>query len=195
MAKIGRSEQMGALFLALDLVTDWTVAVDGGANTGDWTAAMAGAFNRVHAFEPAPDMAIHLRRRFETFSNVEIHEQALWDTAASVSVTADAKRQDQPRSRFVVPNGSVPAIPLDSLKLENCGLLKLDLEGAEPLAIKGAEQTIRTCRPVMIVECKKFRGRYDTPKDAGEMLKGFGMKAVAKHGPDVIFAWPRGMQA
>jgi FkbM family methyltransferase len=46
----------------------------------------------------------------------------------------------------------VKVIPLDSLNLTRCKLIKIDVEGMELKVIKGAEKTIRTCRPFLFVE-------------------------------------------
>jgi len=46
----------------------------------------------------------------------------------------------------------VRATPLDSLGLAACHVIKVDVEGFEPQVLRGAEQTIRRCRPVLYVE-------------------------------------------
>ncbi|HEY8574101.1 FkbM family methyltransferase [Phenylobacterium sp.] len=42
--------------------------------------------------------------------------------------------------------------PVDSLGLESCGFLKIDVEGFEPDVLRGARETILRCRPVLYVE-------------------------------------------
>jgi FkbM family methyltransferase len=46
----------------------------------------------------------------------------------------------------------VRATPLDSLGLAICHVIKIDVEGFEPQVLRGAEKTIRGCRPVLYVE-------------------------------------------
>jgi FkbM family methyltransferase len=41
---------------------------------------------------------------------------------------------------------------IDSLGLEQCGLIKIDVEGFEPRVLRGAAETIRRCRPGLYVE-------------------------------------------
>lgn len=41
---------------------------------------------------------------------------------------------------------------IDSLELEACGLIKIDVEGFEPRVLRGAAETIRRCRPALYVE-------------------------------------------
>ena len=50
--KDGMAEQIEALHEAFKYVTDWRLAIDGGAHVGIWTLAMAAKFNRVLSFEP-----------------------------------------------------------------------------------------------------------------------------------------------
>jgi len=46
----------------------------------------------------------------------------------------------------------VPALSIDSLGLDAVGFLKIDVEGGEPAILDGARETIRRCRPNIMVE-------------------------------------------
>jgi FkbM family methyltransferase len=46
----------------------------------------------------------------------------------------------------------VSAVTIDSLDLDGCDFMKLDLEGAEPLALSGAIETIKKFHPVILFE-------------------------------------------
>src|SRR5262245_32585545 len=46
----------------------------------------------------------------------------------------------------------VPMITVDGLGLPRLDLIKIDIEGMEEEALKGAEATIEACRPVLIIE-------------------------------------------
>lgn len=46
----------------------------------------------------------------------------------------------------------VDVIRLDDLALESCHLLKIDIEGAEPLALSGAVETLKRFHPIIISE-------------------------------------------
>jgi FkbM family methyltransferase len=58
----------------------------------------------------------------------------------------------------------VDIIPLDQLELERCNLIKIDVEGMECSVIKGAEKTIKKCRPYIFVE-------NNSPDGAPELIK------------------------
>jgi FkbM family methyltransferase len=46
----------------------------------------------------------------------------------------------------------VSAVTIDSLNLDQCDFIKLDLEGAEPLALQGAKETIKKFHPIILFE-------------------------------------------
>lgn len=61
---------------------------------------------------------------------------------------------------------------LDSFNLENVDIIKVDVEGYEFPVIKGSEQTIRRCRPVVqleIVETQTKKFKY-TPQDIADFF-------------------------
>jgi FkbM family methyltransferase len=182
--------ELSHLEAALRYVRRWGVAVDGGANVGDWTARMAEQFDRVHAFEPAADTFFELSRRFESDPRVRLWLAALWDAPGFVSVCEPPKRAGKSRSRFVQRSAvGVRAVTLDEMDLHGVGLVKLDLEGAEFMALRGAEQTLRRERPVVIMEVDKLpERRHGVPNDAApRFLESLGARFVERHGIDDIY--------
>lgn len=61
----------------------------------------------------------------------------------------------------------VPMITIDSLELKACDFIKIDVEGFEPMVLKGAETTIDRYHPVIIYE-------YNHKKVTDEMRSFFG---------------------
>lgn len=175
-------------------VRNWTLALDVGANIGIFTKAFAERFEKVVAFEPIPDVRACLERNVP--DNVSVEPYAVSDRAGRVIMHQTVKASG---GSFIAndPNVAVPAgaktagpraIPvelrtIDSFGFEQVGLIKLDIQGAEFLALKGAEQTIRRCRPVVLIEEKP---RKEDPLDvanckrASEFLLALGMVAKGK---------------
>lgn len=56
----------------------------------------------------------------------------------------------------------VPLVPIDSLELKRCNLIKIDVEGMELPVLHGAQKTIRQCRPFMFVENNTPEGAPET---------------------------------
>jgi hypothetical protein len=60
-------------------------------------------------------------------------------------------------------------------------LIKLDVEGAELFALRGAEQVIRRTKPILFIEMlRKWTARYDySPNDIIAFMKGLGYCCLA----------------
>lgn len=142
--------------LRSDEVPDRTVAIDGGAHVGSWSVVLAGAFEEVIAFEPCKESFLMLKQniRKRKLTNVDCRNEALMDSPGRVSVETPTKKQRKLTSRVVRknPDGDVESTTIDSLGLHRCGLIKLDVEGAEGLAVSGALNTLKRCKPTLIVE-------------------------------------------
>ena len=54
--------------------------------------------------------------------------------------------------RFLLRDRSIRGLTIDSLKLENVGLIKIDTQGCELHVLRGAAKTIERCHPVIIFE-------------------------------------------
>ena len=65
--------------------------------------------------------------------------------------------------------------------------IKLDLEGYEIFAIRGAERTIKEYHPVMLVEYKHWK-RFGQ-EGATELLEKWGYKTVADIKPDKVMIY------
>lgn len=175
-------DQIKALPMALEYVTDWRVAVDGGANIGEWAAAMAERFETVHAFEP---------QKICPKGNYILHRAALMDKPGTVSMTVKPKKLGCTRSYYAIRGDDVPAMTIDGLGLESCGFIKLDLEGAELLALRGAEQTVERFRPVLLIEFDRstLRRYGHRPGDLIAWLQARGYQKVAEFWLDFVYVW------
>ena len=132
--------------------------VDVGANIGGYTLRLAKRFREVIAIEPNPRAADILRKNIElnSLSNVRVLSDAISDTIgeATLSVPAGGKTT---RSSIVkkYKQGSsinVHTSTLDRL-LENrdrIDLIKIDVEGAELLVLKGADRTLPKTQRVVL---------------------------------------------
>lgn len=171
------------------------VAVDVGGHVGLWSMHLAKVFGQVHAFEPIP-------RHQECFArnvpqpNVALHRCALGDNEGTVHLYANP---DSSGGSRVEPDGGTVADlrTLDSFALQDVDFLKADCEGFEWYVLKGGEQTLLRCRPVIVVEQRFMDGRalasdYGLrPLQAVEYLESLGARQF--HLPkvdDYFFDWP-----
>lgn len=184
-----RQEKLAHLDAALSYVTRWRFSVDAGAHVGNWTVVMASRFERVLAFEPMLDNQERWREKMAGITNAQLVCKALGDRACVVRMDGSrhAKHYATPD-----PAGDVAMVTIDSLSLPDLDFLKVDCEGADTLVLRGAEATIKRCRPVIIVESlAKFERRYGLPPGAPiAYLQSLGMRHVGTFWCDYIFVFP-----
>lgn len=171
------------LIAGLDYVKNFRTAVDGGAHVGSWTRKLAQKFERVYAFEPQDDNRLCLYRNVELLDNVFALPTALGAEAGTASLNSG----NNSGCWHLTPGGAVDIIPLDQHQIKDLDYLKLDVEGFEYFALKGAEETVKRSHPVIQIEEKKLPHSYDAPMSARELLKSWGYKEARKVYRDVIF--------
>lgn len=139
--------------------------LDIGANIGWFTllaSTLIGDAGHVHAFEPRPETAHHLAKTIAINGleqQVTLHRFGLADRSTEMNLTWSPTKDNPGGSRLVhgdLPDGSggacVPLRRLDDLALDACDIIKIDVEGAECIAMAGAEETVRRFRPVILSE-------------------------------------------
>lgn len=168
---------------AIGMTKGRTVAVQAGGNVGVWASRLAAQFEAVYTFEPDATNYECLRQNVP--GNVRHWRAGLGAEPGTIGLTLV---QGNAGAHYASANGDIPVVPLDALRLTACDLLTLDVEGSEPAALRGAEQTIRAYRPVVMFEEKGLSERYYGIKrgTAEEFLKGLGYRVANKVRADVI---------
>jgi FkbM family methyltransferase len=192
MAVLQKDEQIATLHRALELVTDFSCAIDAGACYGEWTRVMAGRFAHVHAFEPNAALFAKLDDNgIRGLPNVTVHFGAVWCRNELVMLNEFPGHPEKVRGKFISPGGDIPAVKLDTLQLPTLGLLKLDCEGADFHALQGAYKTMRRCHPVVIVEVKRQAlERFGAePRAIENLMRQIGASEQFRMGPDRVYAW------
>lgn len=192
--KADGSYQRSHIDAALRHVTDFRLAIDGGAHVGTWSRVLSQSFQSVIAVEPSRDTFEALTANMQTFGcdNVDRRNVALGAVSGSVSMAPLDPRAEALKNtgaRFVQSGGDIPCQRIDEWKLPSLGFLKLDVEGSEPLALEGARKTLVRCRPIVLFECKGFwRHRYGLPIDAPQrVLESVGYHQLEQAGKDLIW--------
>lgn len=134
-------------------------AVDVGAWWGPWTAAFARHCPSVHAIEPQPQLAARLRSWAPP--HVTVHEAAVSDSVGRATLgRPDATPGNDGLASLrdgdaAADSVEVDVTTIDALGLENVGLVKVDVEGFELPALRGAEATIARDRPRFMIEVEQ----------------------------------------
>ena len=176
---------------SIELCTNRTLALDIGANVGLWSRDFVGSFNRVIAFEPVALFRECLEHNVQG-KNFEVQPIALGDqdTQGTMIITEDNSGHSH-LDPATMGAGNVPVVRLDTLNFHDVSYIKIDCEGYEYRILQGAEQTIRRCRPVIVIEQKphdaysKQYGQFAAVK----LLQEWGMIKLDQVRDDWIMGW------
>ncbi|MCB8875657.1 FkbM family methyltransferase [Acidisoma silvae] len=151
--------------LFAQLLRPGATIVEVGANIGSQTvhlSKLAGPKGRVFAFEP---FGINFRLLSANLAlcgghNVQAHHIALGDTDGFLRYCWPSDEHRQNFGSYMVKTGEpntpiserIPIRTLDSFALNACDFLKVDVEGFETAVLRGAADTIRRCRPIIVAE-------------------------------------------
>lgn len=142
-----------------------TLSIDVGAKVGMYTYRMARYSGEVWAFEPIPELANLLRTQFGR--SVHVENVALSDCAGTATLRIPFTQKHMPRYGLAtiekdnpLDSLELPAIRevsvdikcLDDFHIANIGFMKIDVEGHELAVVRGAEDSLRRCHPVLLVE-------------------------------------------
>jgi FkbM family methyltransferase len=156
------------------------LAVDVGANCGEWAASMSQAFEAVIAVEPDKRASASI----PTMANLRVVHGAVSDRDGEVTIYM--RHTTGHNSLLAVhPIGGggmapvpvmeervVPSYTLDSLLPDGCDFIKIDIEGGETLALQGCSDPAKWSRTVFLVEC------HDTFSDVERELSRLGKRVT-----------------
>jgi len=177
------------------------IVIDGGGLWGDTSLFFASSINdygKVYCFEFIPDNIQILNKNFNLnpkFKNkIELIEHPIWENSDLDMYYKD----DGPGSivtfdKFENFDGKVSSLSIDDLvirnNIEKIDFIKLDIEGAELQALKGAKESIKKFRPKLAVAIYHHPDDfYSIPKFLNELNLGykFYLKHLTIHNEETI---------
>lgn len=170
------------------LLSPGSVVVDAGASLGIYTlvsASLVGSEGRVLAFEPASESFGLLTRNIalNRLRNVRAFRSALADRAESRRLYHHADPGRSSLGAEAASEGDFEEIRADTLdtilareQIRRVNLLKMDVEGAEELILRGADATLKEMLPAVLFEVNpKTARRLGLPADgAWKLLQRLG---------------------
>ena len=193
-AERGYYHQRKTMMFAWSFLNNWRAAVDVGAHCGFMTRDMGRFFNVVYAFEPEPE---NYRCLFENTLGVPVaaYNVALGAFEGEMGMLQPAPTNSGAWEPCSIRDAQikVPMRTLDSYGLENVDFLKIDVQGGEMAVLEGAEDTLRRCEPVIMVEVPKtvrhklMKQSFDC--DTLQFLMELGAKPQGYANSDVVLAW------
>jgi FkbM family methyltransferase len=186
-----------ALRVLIRSLADDASCVDVGANIGHILAAMVESCpnGRHVAFEPVPQLALDLRRRFPS---VEVRAQAVAEAPGRTSFTlvpAKPSRSGISATLDLTVDASTQEIEIEVTTLDEAlpvsfrpTLIKVDVEGGELEALLGARRVLSDHHPILALEHQYGRRRdpertlriYDLLDDLGYELRTIGGESLTR---------------
>ena len=172
-----------------------SVLLDVGAHIGYFSmmgARKVGKTGLVVAFEPNPDTLITLRQNIKVneFQNVVVAPVACADREQTLTLfaapfmnsgasslarnNADLSYENPPKE-YSVRGRRIDDV-VRELKLSRVDAIKMDIEGAEVVALRGAMETMKKFHPKIVVEvvARQLASMNSTPEELFSVLKEAG---------------------
>jgi FkbM family methyltransferase len=152
------------------------IAIDVGANQGQYSYYMAKFSRNVIAFEPNTDLWENLHRLLGRDFHVEAAALSGKSSKATLRVdlsntgisTIEEKNDlSCAKDKAAIVSRVVETRPLDSFSFSDVSMIKIDVEGHEEAVIEGARDTIQRNRPVLIIESED-RHNFGAPRRLAE---------------------------
>lgn len=195
--KYARYEYTQSLFIIENLDKD-SVFYDIGAYHGYHTL-LGTLGKRVYSFEPDPENLETLKKNIELNSEQEIEliEKPIWSEETEIELNIGKGG----KSNIAKDSGRLKTetVTLDSFveKEENTppDMIKIDIEGAEYQALKGAKRTIEKYRPIIILEAhigERLQELGGSLEQIDSLLKerNYNIKKNQRNGEIHIYAKP-----
>ena len=132
------------------------VLVDCGAYNGDSALAFIEALGkqgvkgcrRIYAFEADCKNVEAMEKNLSAYDNIEIVGKGVWDSVTELRFSNSGSTS----SSFSDDGVVIPVTTIDEVCAgQEVTFIKMDIEGSELKALRGAENTIRRCRPKLAV--------------------------------------------
>ncbi len=142
------------------------VVIDGGAHEGETADLLLDTFSNptVHCFEPQGDKFSLLKNKFESTDNVRLYncalgksnEERVFHVMPDTYLSSMLKPTEKYTSMFDKMDGDeskdvrAEVRKLDDVVSQNIDIIKLDLQGFELEALKGAKKSLSQARAVLL---------------------------------------------
>lgn len=182
----------GTTALCRRLVKPGMYVMDIGAHIGYYTllfSKLVGPNGRVFAFEPHPEIFNMLRHNTRNRKNVIVFNKAVSNTNSEVEFFFSRKTSGSHsfyRTEFTEGSCKVQTVCLDDFikfkGFEKIDLIKIDVEGAEPLVIEGMSKFIESTDTLFIIlelnPSALRSGGHDPEKFLSLLLKMFDVHVI-----------------
>ena len=163
--------------------------LDIGGHIGTMAIPFSKVYNKVCSFEPCTTNYSLLLENItlNNVNNIDTQNVAISDHKSKVNVF----RHDEHNSGcYAIQddiNGEVECVTLDSLGLTDIDFIKIDVQGSEMNVIRGALETIKRYKPLLMIEASNEKQDFVADKDIiVEFLSGLGYNMYHDNGADIF---------
>lgn len=199
--QLQRSETQGDFAFCMQYAKRGSLAVDVGANVGNWAMGLSKAVGRggkVIALEPNPTVYRELKQ--STWgSNVSAHLLAASDESDDgvLEIPLDRRGAEQGQLASLEPRASAVStkrIPVRRARLDDLlrgsvlpvSLIKVDVEGHELAVLDGAQKVMARHRPVLVIEIEERHLLHHSVEDVVGWIKEHGYECHAIRGRSLV---------
>lgn len=180
-------------FNELTLSTIGGSYVDCGAYDGDSVEAFInfvgdGNYKKIFAIEADPENFAKMENlvREKNYKNVELINCGVWNEKGTITFKSAGRLGSK-----IVDDGDI-TVPTDTIDNivgdENISLIKMDIEGAELNALKGAVKTLERCKPILAICVYHKKEDLITLPQFIKNIYGDCKFYLHKHG-NILFTW------
>lgn len=161
--------------------------IHAGGNMGIYALEFAKHCKNVYVFEPANENFAALALNCARVDNIFLYKAALGNENKPINIVNETA--DKQCGAWKVKGfGNIPTLKIDDLNLDNISIIHLDIEGTEMYAIKGAENTIKKCKPLLSFEILNHSLEYGYSKqDLYNYVASLGYQSYIEVGNEVYF--------
>ena len=161
--------------LVKNFIISGTDSIDVGVYRGVYSYEMSKYSKIVHSFEPNPILLSHIEKNLKKIiKNINFYNYALSDKVSLVPLRVPIRNKNYNKSNyeeyFQMGRASIHSknkfndfelFNVESQKLDNfnftnkISFIKIDVEGHEMEVIKGSEETIKSNKPILLVEIEE----------------------------------------
>lgn len=165
-------------FRYFEHIKNYNCVITAGANAGAYTRAYSIRFKKVYAFEPNW-LNFYCLSYNNPSENVFAFHAGLGEECGTCKIVNENKSNMGALRAEGCQGGDIPMLSIDSLKVNECDLIQLDVEGYELNVLKGAKETIKKFRPVVV--CERDHSAVT------DLLSDLGYIKVGKSVADIVY--------
>jgi len=165
--------------------------IQAGGSIGVWPRILASHFQVVYTFEPEHYSFECLCRNLEGCKNVMKFQAALGSVHEGVRI-----HKKKMTSHFINGTGPTLQLSIDSLPVQWCDAILLDVEGSESDALLGGISIIEKYHPLILVEARGKTNRQEVTvsvKETADFLFRINYRKVLEIELDDIYEYKEGI--